>query len=149
VVRGVGQHAAVVFDAHVQRRINLGGGYVHRFLGVDEHVLVLFGVVGCARRDAQHVLRGVRYFWHVCSFLVGCVLNREDIRAGVGLVVAVRRILAQAAVILLRAMTCGRSRTRVSGARDGGVWRMAFLDLDVFTIGILSGLRLPSSTKQM
>jgi hypothetical protein len=41
---------------------------VHRLLRVDEDILVVFGVVGCACRDVQHILLRVGYFGH-CYYL--------------------------------------------------------------------------------
>jgi hypothetical protein len=40
---------------------------VHRLLGVDEDILVVFGVVGCACSDVQHILLRVGNFWHRIS----------------------------------------------------------------------------------
>jgi uncharacterized iron-regulated membrane protein len=54
-------YTAVVLDAHMQLCIDMVRCYIYGLLAVYGHVLVLGGVVGCARRDAQHVLLVVRH----------------------------------------------------------------------------------------
>jgi hypothetical protein len=61
------KNTSVVFDAHMQLCVDQVRGDVHRLLGVDEDILVVFGVVGCACGDVQHILLRVRYFGHCTS----------------------------------------------------------------------------------
>ena len=50
---------AVVFDAHVYLCVDEVRGDVYGLLGVDEHILMVFGVVRGACGYAQHKLLGV------------------------------------------------------------------------------------------
>lgn len=89
---------------------------MHGFLGVDQDVLMVFGVVGCACGDAQHVLRVVRYLRHICGFWCGfgeCWTIKSLCAQGfLGMVLEGGRFLSH---ILLPTMTSAGSWTRVLG----------------------------------
>jgi hypothetical protein len=55
---------------------------MHWLFGIDQYILVLFGIVRCACSDAQHILLVMGYFWH-CFFCWQSVVLRTKVLCSV------------------------------------------------------------------
>jgi hypothetical protein len=66
-----GVRTAKIFDANMDLCVNQVRGDCYGFLGVYEDFLLLGGVVGCARGDAQFVLLVERHIDQLDGFKFG------------------------------------------------------------------------------